>query len=196
MLMTLTLEGHHKLERARKQKYDGYVRKLIRVLKLRGIKVIEIKPMRDGLYFYHYHLLVDSAYIPQKKVSKIWREISGSYVVDVRRVTMNAGLGYLVRRSASPLIVGQIGQAKLNGQIEIETKYILSLYARHVYKSRFYSAFGFERFEKEKESFFCPACRSQMVYDYTEDVIEEVFCGGKIALTLSDSHRDRSVLFL
>jgi hypothetical protein len=175
MLITLTLQGHHRLEKGAKRRYDVYVRQFIKKFKLRGIKVIEIKPKGRGLYFYHYHLLVDSFYIPQKKLSDAWLEISGSYVVDVRRISVLVGLNYLVKRSASPMVVKIEGQSDLSGSVTPDIEAVVSRYLTHVYKSRFYSVFGFKNLVIDEDAFICPFCHTRRTHVDIEDISDARF---------------------
>lgn len=181
MLITLTLEGHHKLARSLKVKYDGYLRKFIRKFKLRGIRIIEIKLKEGDLFYYHYHLLVDSAYIPQKDISLEWSKITnGSYIVDVRRVSMYNGVGYLVKRSASPMVVNVPGQVRFDGKVERDLAEPVMKYLKHLHKSRFYSVFNCsDAIIDEDEEFQCPDCHIQMDYngvvEITEAISEPIF---------------------
>lgn len=185
MLITLTLKGHHKLSKVLKTRFDSYLRRFIRRFELRGIRIIEIKLKKNDLYYYHYHLLVDSCYIPQKEISKEWFKISGSSIVDVRRISVLYGLGYLVKRSASPMVVRPTGQAKLDGHIDQDNEAIIEKYVRHVYKSRFYSVFGkFYIVETNDNEILCPNCKNLMVYEGVENIFESI---SEVIFVLSDS---------
>lgn len=50
------------------------------------LAVLECKETKYGWFYYHVHILLFGAYIPQKQISKDWREISRFSVVDIRRV--------------------------------------------------------------------------------------------------------------
>jgi hypothetical protein len=51
-----------------------------------GIYGIDVKQKGPFEFNVHAHVLVDSAYIPQAALSAVWEDISGSPVVDARRV--------------------------------------------------------------------------------------------------------------
>src|SRR6059058_353112 len=52
-----------------------------------GVAILEVKIGKDALWHPHLHLLVESAFLPQKDLSHEWLAVTGdSYIVDVRHV--------------------------------------------------------------------------------------------------------------
>ena len=65
-----------------------------------GIYVFEVKrsPTHIENMEVHIHALVDSVYIPQKKTSEAWFEISGRFITDIRKAySPKKGLGYILK---------------------------------------------------------------------------------------------------
>jgi len=60
---------------------------------------VECKKTRSGLFYYHLHCLIDGGYVPQRQISRDWREISGFPIVDIRRVyrTPKRALNYVLK---------------------------------------------------------------------------------------------------
>lgn len=44
----------------------------------------------------HYHLIVRSEYIPQTVISKLWRELTGAHIVDVRKIRKSRDVYFYV----------------------------------------------------------------------------------------------------
>ena len=55
-------------------------------------------PKPGGLWFVHMHILVDSIYISQKKLSLAWHKVTGTgYIVDIRKAwSQKGGLKYIL----------------------------------------------------------------------------------------------------
>lgn len=65
-----------------------------------GVYVFEVKrsPARVENIEVHIHALVDSAFIPQRKTSEVWSEVSGRRITDIRRAYgKRSGLGYIMK---------------------------------------------------------------------------------------------------
>lgn len=64
---------------------------------LYNIEIGELDDMR--MCNLHIHAIIDSVYMPQKKISEEWERISGSKIVDIRAVKIRKGLAirYLIK---------------------------------------------------------------------------------------------------
>lgn len=52
-----------------------------------GVAILEVKIGKDQLWHPHLHLLLESAFLPQKGLSHEWYAVTGdSYIVDVRKI--------------------------------------------------------------------------------------------------------------
>jgi len=70
-----------------------------------GIYVFEVKrsPRKVECIEVHIHALIDSVYIPQKEISEAWFEISGRFIVDIRKAySCKKGLGYILKYVSKP----------------------------------------------------------------------------------------------
>lgn len=54
-----------------------------------GVSFLELKRSKQGTHWHpHLHLIIDSKYLPQKELSRLWLKCTGdSYIVDIREVT-------------------------------------------------------------------------------------------------------------
>ena len=89
--------------------YDGFRklrrRKWFESLVQGGIWFFQVKKSKkDGYWHPHLHCLVDGAFVPQKKLSAEWLEITGdSYICDVRPIKdAKAAADYVARYAAAP----------------------------------------------------------------------------------------------
>lgn len=103
-LWTLTLVDSNDLERDVDRIRAAFAklrrRKLFRSILRGGLYCIEVTPGKTRRFRVHLHALVDSFYISQKRLSRIWYELTGdSYVVWVSRVRGNRGraLSYILK---------------------------------------------------------------------------------------------------
>jgi len=100
-LLTLTFKGFDCLRT--KKEHDRNVNNFIRRLKrhygkFNYICVLEVNARDDDMYYFHYHILTDLRYIPQKKLSDMWYDVTKtSFVVDIRRCNPQLGLKYIVK---------------------------------------------------------------------------------------------------
>lgn len=93
--LTLTLTKHNtNIER---MKSLWQLRKsLFKKLRAEGYKIGSWVAVVE--YPNHLHICMDSQYIPQSQVSKVWKSITGdSYVVDIRRLKLGASPGRIVK---------------------------------------------------------------------------------------------------
>lgn len=75
----------------------------VREVDLDGLYTIEIKRKSDGFY-YHIHALVQSSFVPQEYFSDVWYAVTGdSMVVDVRSVSFQVGLEYVLKYVSKPM---------------------------------------------------------------------------------------------
>jgi len=96
-LLTLTMEGVHSDIKEKKKEMTKYVREFFRRTKLDGLRVYEIKKKSEG-YSIHIHCIIDSPYLPQKRISKLWESVTKtSYIVDIRVVSSNKALSYVLK---------------------------------------------------------------------------------------------------
>lgn len=87
-LVTLTVSNS--LWANPREAYDGTKGKVTQLaIRLRRqfqefeyFKVLEV----TKLGWPHYHLIVRSDYIPQKTIANIWKQLTGAYIVDVRKI--------------------------------------------------------------------------------------------------------------
>jgi len=85
----VTLTTDAKLWEDGRAAFDGVRRKLPdftkairkKIGKFEYVRVLELH--KNGMP--HWHLLVRSAYIPQKTISEVWASLTGSVIVDVRK---------------------------------------------------------------------------------------------------------------
>lgn len=73
-----------------------------------GLQTIEVVNKRRGWHV-HLHVILDSDYLPQAKLSKDWGEITGgSFIVDIREAgTVAEGLKYCLKYlSKAPVLSG------------------------------------------------------------------------------------------
>ncbi|MEE8168838.1 MAG: protein rep [Candidatus Hydrothermarchaeales archaeon] len=137
-----------------------------------GIRSIETKRPKEGYVYHkkdgstyvvppgrgwniHMHSLIDADYIPIRKISRVWREISGSYIVDARAV--KAGIPALIEILKYTIKPPNLGDAKSYARYLSVTKGL-----------RLFNTFGnwredhfgvFVRGDKR-----CSVCRSRMAY--------------------------------
>jgi hypothetical protein len=108
-MITLTIDP--KLWVTPRDAYDGTRRKLSdfakAIRKIRGrfeyLRVLEVT--KKG--WPHYHFLAKCDYIPQATISKVWAELTGAVIVDVRRVEQKTNvfryvLKYLCKQAYVP----------------------------------------------------------------------------------------------
>lgn len=77
-------------------------RKLIKNRLRGGLYSIEIK-RSSGRWNVHLHGLIDSAYIPQQTISRLWAKITGAPIVDIRPAwSTSGGLNYVLKYIAKP----------------------------------------------------------------------------------------------
>ena len=86
-LTHLPKDGESPQEALRRMRKDWHVlqRRLQRAnshTSLRYLLVVEW----TGAGFPHFHILLNSRYLPQRTISRMWREIHGAPIVDIRRV--------------------------------------------------------------------------------------------------------------
>lgn len=91
--ITLTYADRHGLSRDIKEQLDSYFKEFIRNIRRKKlllggyIKVLEITKNPQGFY-YHFHIVIEMKYFDQKKLSKLWKRITGtSYIVHIKPVT-------------------------------------------------------------------------------------------------------------
>jgi len=60
---------------------------------------IECKKTESGMFYYHLHLIVSGKYIPQKRISIDWKEVSGFPIVHITRIfrTPKRALRYVLK---------------------------------------------------------------------------------------------------
>lgn len=87
-MFTLTVNPAH-WENPR-QAFDGTRRQVSELIKKLRARFGELEYLRvtelTKQGWPHYHLLVRSGYIPHAAVKKLWEEMTGAYIVDVRQV--------------------------------------------------------------------------------------------------------------
>lgn len=101
-LLTLTLPTDTSTTATQKLDYlNGSFRVLVKRLRraypastIRYVKVVELT--KNGTP--HLHVVMESEYIPQHYISRLWHEITGAKVVDIRRIRRKNGSGrYLAK---------------------------------------------------------------------------------------------------
>jgi hypothetical protein len=103
--LTLTIPPTGNLERDvrdirayfRRLRQRSYWRKHVRG----GCYVIEIKYVDDH-YFPHIHALIESSYMPVKKLSEQWGRCSTGRIVDIRRIPVFAVVKYVTKYITKP----------------------------------------------------------------------------------------------
>ena len=154
-LWTLTLKNTRQLGAA-VRKIRKCFEKLRRRVEVRrclrgGIYAIEVTPRPDGTWCLHIHVLCEADYLPQKRLSDLWREItSDSYIVDVRKAySPKKGLKYLLEYLAKGPV-----NAKRPWPVEAIIKYLEVLE-----DTRLIQVFGCLLGAGEYgEGFSCPSC--------------------------------------
>lgn len=84
-----------------------------------GVWFFQIKKSKnDGLWHPHLHLIVEGAYLPQKKLSSAWSEIThGSSIVDIRAVkNPKKAVEYVARYATAPC---RLADLELEDSIEV-----------------------------------------------------------------------------
>jgi hypothetical protein len=89
--LTLTLKTDEDLEKIFKKIKSGFEKfKKNKFIKNRIKKIIgiyEIKKKENNKWYIHLHLIVDGLYLEQKKISEIWKKITGdSFIIYIEKV--------------------------------------------------------------------------------------------------------------
>ena len=102
-LLTLTYRYHRDLSKEMKSTVHKNAREFFRRTGMSGIWVLEIKRKLDG-YFYHIHAVIESYFIPQRRLSDIWFDITkDSFIVDIRKIRSKYALKYVVKYVVKPI---------------------------------------------------------------------------------------------
>jgi hypothetical protein len=125
-----------------------------------GLAVIECKHVSDQKgWNMHMHVLLDSVFLDQKRISSIWSEITGgSFIVDIRREEQSTHAVYHLLKylQKNPVIWSERGDDAIEALCE-DYRWAFKG-SRHVISfGSFYSALPEE---KEPYRIVCPVCGS------------------------------------
>jgi len=135
-----------------------FLRKLTKKINS-GFGVLEISPG----FFLHFHMIIDTPlYIPQDKLSDMWMEISGRYVVDIRRCNPRWAMSYVIKYVVKA------------PEFESSNHYVDYLDLTH--NRRLLTTYGKlygMKIEREKEPRLCPCCGYDLHFSRIEIVFHE-----------------------
>lgn len=130
--------------------------------KIQYIRVLEVVDKGDGLYYYHFHFLIDMPYIPQETLSRIWEKITGNYIVHIKYVgnrwNTQAKLNYICKYLAKP-----------QKNISYEN-YALYIYRTHFVQTSLDLSSKVEQKSYENNVLICPECGNRLEYIETIDL--------------------------
>ena len=101
-------------------------RKWFKKIFVGGASFYEVKRMEDGQYHVHLHVIVESAYIPVKQLSREWSIVSPGKIVDVRMIH-------------SPQVVIYVTKYTLKSDLSLEDQFHASALLKG---SRLFQPFG------------------------------------------------------
>lgn len=184
--LTLTIAKHHLLTKEFVKEIQLQLRNFIKRLNRRYgefsyIRILEIVPKPNGLYYYHFHFVVDLPYIRQQTISNHWNECTnGSSIVDIRALRDENGNLFALSRVNK--------QQKTKSVIAYITKYLAKplpnmdsdLYARvmygkqlsHMRKSKTLLNLINVQNSSIKSGLICPKCGCLLHYSHSEEIIE------------------------
>jgi hypothetical protein len=169
--LTLTFKSSKKITKEVKRQYQRDARNFIRRLprEVAGMRALEIVFHEEGepkldkstgkirgyyeedVYYYHFHFIIEMLYIPQSRLSELWKDVTGtSSVVDIRKINTKGALNYILKYATKPM-----------------NFFDLELYLTVFYKSRFVTKIGYLynlKIEIIRRGLICPECDSLMVY--------------------------------
>ena len=122
--------------------------------------------LRSGFYAFelgsggnvHVHVIqAEGSFVPQKKLSELWKKITGdSFVVDVRRVRGKRGANYVAKYASKGM--GEKTFEKLN--LEVLKQYFVGLRRKKFYG---YVGKAYNQFRTEPK---CPYCGAKFIEIY------------------------------
>jgi len=166
--------GRHDLARDLQKRYVEQPRRSVipfKELVAGGLYGIDIKQQESERFHVHLHAIMDMAYIPQPALASVWYDLTGAYVVDVRRVGTGQ-YGEKTRSEAVAEVVGYVCKPPEFADESDEVAYMQALKGARLVQP-FGSLHGRER--RESALLRCSNCEaSPRFWDYL-GVVDEAY---------------------
>lgn len=171
--LTLTIKNYDFLDSAKVREVNKWLREFYNHPRIKGAfrgglscqEIIHVSDLKG--WNHHIHTLNDMAYLSQAEISRIWKEISGSSIVWIKRSEgAEKDLKYLLKYMFKPPFV----------RSDSDESQLKEDYNKAFYGSRSVNAHGsFYRSDLlvDPDPFVCPICGGKMVLDFDLSVFQE-----------------------